>query len=384
MCGQTTGGEPTGPVPPDGVRRDEIREPWQASGTTEVLRAAVDGLLEMVVVVDAGSRVVFCNQRFADVAGAADPSAVLGLRVGDVLRCRRAPDPEGCGNTPFCPGCGVVQVIAAALQGQTAVRDCSFARETPGLDLELRVRGSPFDSGARRLVLLALADISHEKRRKALEHLCFHEALGLATGVELMTRALEGAVDADGADGILALRQATRILVESLASQRDLFAAETGDLRVRPEAVNSRAVLLRLRETWRPMADANSRGLTVDPEAFDLVLRTDPLILARVLGYMVANALEAAEAGGVVTLGCDPRPDGVAFWVHNPGAMPPDVQRQIFLRSFSTKSPERGIGTWAMRLLAESSLRAGVTFTSSERAGTMFSVVCPWSLPATP
>ena len=59
-------------------------------------------------------------------------------------------------------------------------------------------------------------------------------------------------------------------------------------------------------------------------------------------------------------------------WVHNPNPMPEHIQLQVFQRSFSTKEPGRGLGTYAMRLLSERYLEGAVGFTSNEEQGTTF------------
>ena len=65
------------------------------------------------------------------------------------------------------------------------------------------------------------------------------------------------------------------------------------------------------------------------------------------------------------------------FWSHNRGVMPPEVQRQVFKRSFSTKGAGRGLGTYSMRLLTERYLCGEVSFTSHPTAGTTFVAVIP-------
>lgn len=98
-------------------------------------------------------------------------------------------------------------------------------------------------------------------------------------------------------------------------------------------------------------------------------------LLRRVLGNRIKNALEAIPPGRVVTVCCAEQGDGVVFSVHNPGTMPPDVQGQVFQRSFSTKAASgRGIGTHSMKLLGERYLRGQVGFASDEAQGTTFRI----------
>ena len=67
------------------------------------------------------------------------------------------------------------------------------------------------------------------------------------------------------------------------------------------------------------------------------------------------------------------------FQVHDPQAMPLEVQRQIFQRSFSTKGAGRGLGTYSIRLLTERYLNGKVSC-SSDSGGTVFRAEYPYSI----
>jgi sensor histidine kinase regulating citrate/malate metabolism len=60
--------------------------------------------------------------------------------------------------------------------------------------------------------------------------------------------------------------------------------------------------------------------------------------------------------------------------------MPRDVQLQVFQRSFSTKGPGRGIGTYSIRLLVSRYLHGTVDFESSKEQGTTFRVHLPFEI----
>ena len=104
------------------------------------------------------------------------------------------------------------------------------------------------------------------------------------------------------------------------------------------------------------------------------------MLLKRVLGNMLKNAIEATSTGEAITLGCQLEADGVTFRMANPGVIPLKVQLQIFQRSFSTKGENRGLGTYSMRLLTERYLNGSVSFTSTKKQGTVFRVHLPRSL----
>jgi len=123
---------------------------------------------------------------------------------------------------------------------------------------------------------------------------------------------------------------------------------------------------------------AKSRRLHIAPDVEDVRFYTDKALLGRVLGNMVKNALEAIEPDEIVTIGCQRVEDTfIEFWVHNPTVMPDAVKRQIFRRSFSTKGPGRGLGTYSMRLLTERYLQGQISFTSCQEEGTTFRVRYP-------
>ena len=80
----------------------------------------------------------------------------------------------------------------------------------------------------------------------------------------------------------------------------------------------------------------------------------------------------------MVTLDARSVGEDVEFSVHNPGVIPAEVQQQVFKRSFSTKAAKgRGIGTYSVKLFAESYLGGTVGFESSPEVGTRFFVRLP-------
>jgi signal transduction histidine kinase len=98
---------------------------------------------------------------------------------------------------------------------------------------------------------------------------------------------------------------------------------------------------------------------------------------------MVKNAIEAAVRGEILLAGlaadegCNGGPGWAVFWVKNGAVMPEVAQRRIFHRSFSTKGPGRGVGTYSMRLLGEGYLKGKVSFSSRPGLGTIFELRIP-------
>jgi signal transduction histidine kinase len=166
-------------------------------------------------------------------------------------------------------------------------------------------------------------------------------------------------------------------LVEEICAQRDLAAAERGDLVPRPELVAPGQLLEGLVTLYRGHAVAEGKIITVAVEPGVLRLKSDARLLNRVLGNLLKNALEASARGETVTLSYREGRDA-RFEVHNQSVMPEAVRLQIFQRSFSTKGGTgRGIGTYSARLLATRYLGGRLTFTSAAGAGTTFAVTLP-------
>ncbi len=166
-------------------------------------------------------------------------------------------------------------------------------------------------------------------------------------------------------------------MLAEITAQRDLIDAENNELRVRCDYIRSRDLLEEIKSLYDNQPLSKSRRIELSAQNQDIALETDSMLLKRVIGNMVKNALEATDAGEAVTVGCDRAEDTVTFWVHNRQAMPERVRRQIFKRSFSTKGNGRGIGTYSIKLLGERYLEGHVAFTSGGEQGTRFQITLP-------
>jgi signal transduction histidine kinase len=252
--------------------------------------------------------------------------------------------------------------------------------------LDLRVRATPIHLPGGTYVIVAIKDIGDEKRRRALERIFFHDALNTAGGVRSLSEAIleDDRIPDDAREMLELVRCGATQLVDEIESQRTLASAESGDLVVRLVEVDLLEVLRRVESIYRHHVLARGRPLVIDPASSSRAVRTDPPLLARVVGNMVKNALEAIDEGKAVTIGCRGAGDTVEVSVHNPAFIPVDVQLQIFARSFSTKGPDRGLGTYSMKLLVERYLGGSVSFTSKPEEGTTFTARLPAGGPPAP
>jgi nitrogen-specific signal transduction histidine kinase len=362
---------------------DEICRKGHVIQSTPLLMQALDAMPNMVVVLNGHRQIVAANASLLTVLNATRDQ-VMGKRPGEAVGCIRAEDgPDGCGTSAHCVTCGAVSAILdCQTEGKQVVRECRVLVNRPAgtTALDLRVTAAPLQVGEDRLVVAAVEDISHAKRLAVLQRTFFHDVLNTAGCIQGYTQCL---ADALGKDREICgvLNELAAQLIDSIVGQRDLIQAETGDLGVQPAELRSRAVLDHLRLQYRKHSVAVDREIQLGT-VWDGVVITDRQLLARVLGNMLKNALEATAPGNAVTLGCKECPAGVTFSVHNLEVIPPEAQLQIFQRSFSTKGEAgRGIGTYSMKLFGERYLGGKVDFTSQSPQGTTFTLTIPKLIP---
>lgn len=334
-----------------------------------------------LVVLNTQRQIVYANDRFLSlVHHNGRPVDIQGQRPGEALGCAHAMDgPEGCGTSEFCSTCGAVAAVLASQKGHPQMQDCRITRADEEA-LDLRVWATPVTIAGEALTILAAIDISHEKRRQALERIFLHDIHNIACGLNWCIDFLRKAGADERESGVADIERLCRELNEEIGAQRTLLQAENGELILSPTEIGTLALLKDAVDLYRSHPSAHDRVLRVDEDVQASAIVSDRVLLLRVLCNLIKNALEASRPGQTVTAGCTTADDMAEFWVHNEGFMPRDVQLQIFQRSFSTKGTGRGLGTYSVRLLTERYLKGSVSFTSSPEHGTTFRVRYPRTL----
>lgn len=344
-------------------------------------RAFFDALPTMVMALNSYRQVVFANQAIVTFLGHKDVEELLGFRPGEALGCINADAfSGGCGTSRHCRGCGATRAILSAINSLVpSTGDCHLLRRksTDIEGLDLHVSASPFSVDGQSFVLFALNDITHESRRRNMERIFFHDVLNLAGGISGLTEMLSETVPDTVKPEFEILRAATNSLVDEVVAQRDIAAAEVNELNVSVNSHDTLDLLRKLRGFYAHAPVAQGRIIAIDPESYNVTVRTDARLVQRVLGNMLKNALEALPLGGVALLSCQEEGDQVVFSVQNPGYIPQSLQDSIFHRTFSTKGTGRGMGTYSMLLLAGNYLGGTVGFHSTEDEGTIFYLRIP-------
>jgi signal transduction histidine kinase len=368
-------------APAERASEKRVRDLYRLLSSIPLLERILGSVPDILVFLNEQRQIVLANDAAFTFLGIEPTLEVLGNRPGEAFGCAHAAETEaGCGTTEFCQTCGAVQAILAAQRGDSDVKECRMAIKDSWDALDLRVSTAPFDYEGERFTICALQDISHEKRRQALERTFFHDVLNTVGGLRGFVELLLESEPEEVPEVAKTVSRISGQLIEEIETQRSLLAAETNELSANLEELKTKEILEELAVVYRRHEVAKEKSITIAAESESLAFRSDYTLLLRVLGNMLKNALEATPAQENVTLGARRDADQVEFWVNNPAFMPRDVQLQVFKRSFSTKGAGRGIGTYSMRLLASRYLRGTVDFSSSEAKGTTFRLRLPQDL----
>jgi signal transduction histidine kinase len=374
---------PTQFAPAERASRDKIQRECRYFSDLPMLRWLLDRVPINILILNRERQAVFANQGVLDFLGAADEQSVCGLRPGEALHCIHSSETEGgCGTTEFCKTCGAAKAILTSQKGKQSVQECRIIREKDQEPLDLRVWATPLTMDSEQFIFFAAVDTSHEKRRRALERIFFHDILNTAVGLRGFVELLEETYTdpSQGDEFRNMVHGLSERLIEEINAQRELNAAENNELSAHPETINSLELLQQIADMYKGHEVAQERHIQIDSGAQEVTFTSDPILLRRVIGNMVKNALEATQPDEVVTLGCEARDRGIQLWVHNPNFMAREVQLQVFQRSFSTKGAGRGLGTYSIKLLTERYLKGAVSFATSTQAGTTFRASYPMTL----
>lgn len=366
------------------VDMETVRSQYQAFIRTHC-RTFFDAIPAMIFALNKCRQIVFANQAGIEFFNQTDVDALLGRRPGEAVGCINAASGEaGCGTSVHCGHCQALAAILKAIGGSEDSGQCHMLRraETRLEGLNLLVKATPINVEAEEFVIFTITDVTHEHRRRAMERIFFHDVLNLAGGLRgLAELLLEKSQERGEELGIL--YAGLESLVDEIMAQRELSAAENGELALTVGPVGSRELLAPLVNLYASLPVARGRTIVLAPDCEDFVLRTDARILSRVLGNLIKNGLEAEAKGGVVTLSCRVDGDQARFGVHNHTVIPEELQQDIFRRSFSTKRPDRGLGLYSVLLLTERYLNGEPGFTSSHGCGTEFFLRLPLALAQT-
>jgi signal transduction histidine kinase len=385
-------------APAERASSEEIQRQHHKLNHLTFIKEFLDSVPSMSLILNSERQIVYANQSFLKFLGVDSfpeylgkrhgelinciNTQLIGRRPGEALHCAHASECNGCGTTLHCRTCGALATILKSTENAVeAVDECRMTRLIQGVEqaLDLKVWSRPIELEGETFTIFSVQDISHEKRRRALENIFFHDVMNTAGNMQGITALLLDSSSDEREVHELAglLHISTEELIDEINAQKVLSAAESGELTLNLQTIHAKSILELVAKQYsnHPVADRKQIVINPDAEAFTFI--SDPTLLRRILGNLVKNGLEASRAGHTVLLNCQLVDQQAIFSVQNAMVMSMEVQLQIFNRSFSTKGTGRGLGTYSIKLLTERYLSGHVSFLSADQIGTLFKITLP-------
>ncbi len=368
---------------PERSFRDEIDKQSLLFNASNVFRKIIDSVHSYVFVLNENRQIVFANTSSLELLNTGYKLNIYGLRVGEAINCIHSSELEaGCGTSEFCRNCGAVKAILTSLSGEEDVQECRITTKEGTEALDLRVWTKPLEINSQKFSVFTFEDISNEKRKLALERIFFHDVLNTLSALTSLAGLLEEATPEEKEEYNKQTKSLLNILAEEIKAHRDLSQAERNDLNINLGSCSSYLIVNKLTSLYTGRAEGKQIKISTEHPPEGIAFESDEVLVSRVLGNMIKNAIEACSAGDTITISSKKLPEMVRFRVNNPSYIPIPVQQQIFQRSFSTKGSGRGLGTYSMKLLTERYLKGKIYFSSDKNTGTDFFLELPAVYPA--
>jgi hypothetical protein len=364
------------------VSKERILKDYELLQQFRPMQQVLQALPYFALILNEYRQIIVSNQKFLKDHVRSQVKHLFGKRPGEIFKCEHV-DKEGveCGTSEKCAYCGIYNAInESRVKNKPVSTYCSITSRKTGVLIayDFDVKCVPLYINNQIFYFLTLIDIGHEKRKNAIERIFFHDVINLVGNLKGVLSVLaDDDYRIDRSEYMEIFSSITDQLYEEIVSQRDLSAAESKNLIVSEQEVKSLDIVNSAIENTMFIENRIKCRISVGKDSTDFSLRTDPVLLKRIMINMVKNAIEASHDGSDVIIGCNRKKGNAHFYVHNDSYIPEDIQKQIFQRSFSTKEVNRGLGTYSMRLIGENYLKGKVYFNTDKIKGTTFSIDLP-------
>jgi len=345
----------------------------------------MDALLKtasgLLVILNEERQIVAMNHSFIEKLGIKDAQEALGLRLGEIMGCVHAfKKPAGCGTTEYCVSCGAAIAMMSALQDdQTNEQTCALVSDKGGIvsDICLKVKAAPIEFDNKRWIIFYAQDITQQQFWVNLDHVFFHDINNSLSALYGNVQLLE--MKNPGYEEIEPIRQGVERLINEIAIQRNFSQHKDATYKPLKMPVSLSDIRRELGLIIKGHGASYQKKITEDWPDENVILETDPLLLSRILGNMVINALEATEETGSIHIIVTLTQGEISWKVWNKACIPLPIQKRIFQRHFSSKPGEgRGLGTYSMKLFGERYLKGKISFLSTADKGTNFTYLLPF------
>jgi PAS domain S-box-containing protein len=192
--------------------------------------------------------------------------------------------------------------------------------------------------------------------REEVERIARHDLKTPLASIASVPRLLRERRTPDAAEEeLLGMVERAALRVLSMVNlSLDLYRMEAGSYRLRPQAVDLRALAQTVAREVRGHADSKRLALLLELPPAPALAEAEELLCYSIVANLVKNAMEAAPEGGAVRMTLEPSAaGGWQLAIHNAGAVPEPV-RQRFFGKYATfgKAGGTGLGAYSAWLMA--------------------------------
>lgn len=367
-------------APAQRTERRKFRNQIISISDNPVMDTVLKTAAGLLVVLNEDRQIVALNHAFLKEIGVQNYDEALGLRLGESLGCVHAFEaPNGCGTTEYCQSCGAaIATVSAMTQDQVSEQTCVLDAKKNGriVNTCLLIRAHPIWLDKNRWILIYAQDVTQQQFWINLERVFFHDINNTLTALYGNAQLLE--MDQPDNKGLTPIREGIERLINEVQMQKTFSQRKSADFHLAKIDVSLQDIKKEVHLIISGHRSAYRKKIIEQWPEQVITLSTDILLTSRILGNMIINAFEATSTNEAISLTTRVTSDFIIWEVWNKTYIPPEIQKRVFQKHFSTKSDQgRGLGTYSMKLLGETYLKGKIFFSSSKADGTCFNFHLP-------
>ncbi|MGD9643726.1 MAG: ATP-binding protein [Elusimicrobiales bacterium] len=303
-------------------------------------RAKAEALLETimdgVLLVDDGARMIHCNRRALELLGLPETGAVIL--------------PDSAGQKEF------IEPLRELL---------ASGEKTARVDISIRTEGE--EEGAQRSFrllsrqfllatfkrpgrVIIIRDVSLEKEiegaRETFFHMITHDMRAPICSIQGYTELMQkhGAASPDSTRYLDAIMRSSDRLKGMVEDILNMIKLERGEMRLTPVSIDGGELCARMLELHQPLAERRKITLSVPPSEGKVVFNGDLALLERVVANLVGNALKFTPTGGTVVFSCHAKGSDALFKVKDSGPGVPEAMREEIFKKHVQQEEHKHMG----------------------------------------
>lgn len=190
-----------------------------------------------ILVLNYQRQIIYSNNHFMKLIGIESEDDTIGFRPGEILKCIHSGEKSsGCGTTECCSVCGTFKAIFESQKKKIPVtRECLMTSEDDDSigNIELLIYVAPLEIIDGEYTILVIKDISHKKRKEAIEQIFFHDILDTSGAIKELIDCMRNSPEIEKMRELISCAGETaNVMIDEIKSQIDLTAAENGQLKL--------------------------------------------------------------------------------------------------------------------------------------------------------